>query len=205
MGKLIHKHISEDKFKEFAMRKLPKSRDENIVVQNLETEVLIYDILMDTAYCLNETSAKVFNHCDGKTSFDELKQKFKLTDEVIYLALDELKKHNLLVEEYASPFAGMTRREAVRRVGLTTFAALPLIATVVAPTAANAASGNTCTTGICIAAGQNVCAGCANRTIITNSYFSSTNGTCSGAATPPFPVNCGTGATFSPVADVRRV
>lgn len=125
------------------MNKLPKARTENIVVQNIEKEVLIYDTITNQAFCLNETSAKVFNHCDGQTAFDELKRKFKYTDEIIYLALDELKAKNLLdaAANYQTPFAGMNRREVIRQVGFATMIALPLISSLVVPTAANAGSG----------------------------------------------------------------
>lgn len=50
----------------------PKARNKNIVVQLLNKETLIYDLIDNKAFCLNETSSIVFNACDGKTSFDEL-------------------------------------------------------------------------------------------------------------------------------------
>ena len=135
--------------------KLPKARNENIVVQNLETEVLIYDTIIDKAYCLNETSANIFNHCDGATSFDEFKRRYKYTDELIFLALDELKEKNLLDSsaKYQTPFAGMNRREVIRKVGFATMIALPTISSIVAPTSLNAASGAV----ICIPQGTVYC------------------------------------------------
>lgn len=123
--------------------KLPQTRIDNIVVQNLPKEVLIYDLLTDKAFCLNETSAIVYNSCNGKTTFSRLKTESKLTDDVIFLALDELKRADLLEKDadYNSPFAGMSRREVIRKVGLSSLIALPVISTLVAPTAANAQSG----------------------------------------------------------------
>lgn len=123
---------------------LPKSRTDNIVIQNLPKEVLIYDLLTNKAFCLNETSSIIFNACDGKTSFSQLKSKSELTDDVIFLALDELKRADLLEKnaDYSSPFAGMSRREVIRKVGLSSLVALPLISTLVAPTAVNAQSIN---------------------------------------------------------------
>jgi hypothetical protein len=125
------------------MNTLPKARTENIVVQNLRDEVLIYDTITNQAFCLNETSSKVFNHCDGATSFEELKRKYRFTDELIYLAIDELKAKNLLdsAANYETPFAGMNRREVIRQVGFATMIALPFISSMIAPTAANAGSG----------------------------------------------------------------
>lgn len=123
--------------------KLPTSRNENIVVQRLRDEMMIYDLTIDKAYCLNETSAIIYQNCNGATTFDELKSRYKLTDELIYLTLDKLRGENLLDENesYASPLAGVSRREVIRRAGLGSLAALPVISALVAPPAANAASG----------------------------------------------------------------
>lgn len=120
---------------------LPKAKYDNIVVQNLNNEVLIYNLTTDQAFCLNETSAKVFNCCDGNTTFDELKRKHKFTDDLIRFALDELQQNDLLENYQSNYFAGLSRREVIKRVGLASMIALPVIAGMVAPQAANAASG----------------------------------------------------------------
>ena len=73
---------------------LPKVRRSGIVVQEIENEVLVYDLKTHKAFCLNETSSIIFNHCDGKRSAKELKRTHQLTDEIIYLALDQFKKEN---------------------------------------------------------------------------------------------------------------
>ena len=186
------------------MNKLPKARTENIVVQSLEKETLIYDTITNQAFSLNETSAKVFNACDGQTSFDELQSKYKYTDELIYLALDELKKQNLLAvnAEYASPFAEMSRREVIRKVGFATLVALPVISSIIAPTSASAASGGTtancqvctsnaqCASGNCRPAfpnnGTSICAAGAGGAFVgqTGATFGAVNAqACSNAAT----------------------
>lgn len=90
---------------------------------------------------MNVTSKNVIRACYGKMSFDDLKRQYKYTDDLIYLTLDELKKNDLLAEDYASPFTGMNRREVIRQVSLASMITLPLISNLVAPTAANAASG----------------------------------------------------------------
>jgi hypothetical protein len=171
------------------MNKLPLVRSRDIVIQSLGKEVLIYDLNTHKAYNLNETSSIVYQACDGRTSFSELKAKNNLTDEIIYLALDELKKENLIEESegYDSPFAGMSRREVIRKVGFASMIALPVISSMVAPTAAMAQSSGapTCTTTTsqaqgtcpggqrcvggscspCIAAGQPLPGGCNTTTV----------------------------------------
>jgi len=122
------------------------ARSADIVVQTLGKEILIYDLNAHKAYNLNETSSLVYQACDGKTTFDELKRKNKFTDDLIFLALDQLKSDNLieLDNSFVSPFNGISRREAIRKVGLASMVALPVIASLVAPTAAMAQSAGAC-------------------------------------------------------------
>lgn len=157
------------------MKKLPKAKDQNILVQDLNDEVLIYDLIANKAFCLNQTSAIVFSACDGQTTFAELKRKHQFTDDLIFLALDELKRESLLEDEaYQSPFTGMTRREVAKKVGLATMIALPVISSLLAPTAAAAqstcmGSGQSCTGTLSIGdccsgtyCGINTCLDCTN-------------------------------------------
>lgn len=171
--------------------KLPTSKTANIVVQEAGKELLIYDLLTNQAFCLNETSALVFNGCNGKTTFEELKRQTKLTDNIIFLALDELKNHNLLIGQYHSPFAGMSRREAVKKVGLSTMIALPIVMSIVAPAAANAASGTcACPTtqpspGNCQSTGQ-FTVGCVVSEVDCNNIIQTTTSCCSGVTSAAY-------------------
>ena len=96
------------------MNYLPKARVENVVTQDIDSELLIYDLISNKALCLNETSKTVWQACDGETSFDEFRSKTKVnfSDELIWLALDQLKRDNLLDKniETDSKFNGLTRR-----------------------------------------------------------------------------------------------
>jgi hypothetical protein len=126
----------------------PKTRNENIVVQAIENEILIYDLKTNKAYCLNETSALIYQLCDGKNSVADISLKLSqklnqpITEDVIWLALDSFKKDNLLEEgeQFAINFNGLTRRQVVKKVGLSSLLVLPVIASVVAPAAAATAS-----------------------------------------------------------------
>lgn len=122
------------------MNKLPKTRNNDFVVQETANELLLYDLISNRAFCLNETAAIIFNACNGETSFAEINQKHDFTDELILLTLDGLKKENLLDEKFVSPFDRVKRREAIRKIGLATMITLPLISSVIAPTAVNAQS-----------------------------------------------------------------
>ena len=183
---------------------LPKVR-RNLLVQDLNDETLIYDLTNNKSYCLNSTAKIVFNACNGKTAFDDLKIQTNLPDEIIYLSLDELKSNDLVETNYVSPFSGMNRREVIRKVGLASMIALPVISSLIAPNAASAASscpvgqvpgdptatqgrgdscgcgtnvgaGNTCGAGTTFAASSTCRTGCVCRA----SNCSSVTDTCSG-------------------------
>lgn len=122
--------------------KLPKVRNQNIVIQEIGNEIMIYDLEINKAYCLNETSAIVYQNCDGETDFTDLNSKYDFPNEIIYLTLDQLQKENLLEKnvQFLSPFKGLKRREVVKKIGLGSMIALPVIASIIAPTAVNAQS-----------------------------------------------------------------
>jgi hypothetical protein len=128
----------------------------------MEGEVLIYDLTESKAFCLNETSALVWQACDGQKSVTEIsnlvsqKLKSSANEDLIWFAIDQLKKERLIEnsEELPDNFAGMSRREVIKKVGLGTMIALPIVASLVAPSAAFAQScrggtmnvGEACTT-----------------------------------------------------------
>lgn len=126
----------------------PISRRENIVMQELENEVLLYDLTANKAFCLNVTSALVWQLCDGNHSVVEisriLSQKLNgtVSEDFVWLALEQLKREKLLTknENLELNFNGLSRREVIRKVGLASMVALPIISSVIAPTATNAQS-----------------------------------------------------------------
>ena len=126
----------------------PKARVDNLVVQEFSNEILVYDLTNNKALCLNETSALVFQLCNGIRTIAEIsdsmskKLRVKVSEDFVRLAIEELKKENLLenADQLNNHFAGLSRREIVKKVGLTTIIALPVISSVVAPSAAMAQS-----------------------------------------------------------------
>jgi Coenzyme PQQ synthesis protein D (PqqD) len=134
------------------MEYLPKTKNKDIVVQELKDEVLVYDKAVNKAFSLNKTSAAVWNLCDGGKSVAEIARelskglKSPATEDLVWLTLDQLKKQNLLdnADELDTRFKGFNRREAVRRIGLASIIALPTISFLVAPTSSNASSTALC-------------------------------------------------------------
>lgn len=126
----------------------PRARTDGLVVRELPDEVLVYDLERHAAVCLNRTAALVWKRCDGRTSVGELSR--ALAEELrsddaealVWLALEQLGRDRLLEERVKRPAAlkGISRRELVRRLGLGAAASLPLVTSILAPTAAQAAS-----------------------------------------------------------------
>ncbi len=130
----------------------PVSRKANIVVRELENEVLLYDLILHKAYCLNQTSALAYQFCDGTNSVTEISDlmskelKTLVSEDLVQLALKQLKKQNLLegeealTSQVAGQVTGFSRRELLKKARLSSLVMLPAIVAIVAPTAVMAAS-----------------------------------------------------------------
>ena len=50
------------------MEKMPQARRSGLIIQEVDSEILIYDQNTDKAHCLNQTAANVWKYCDGETT-----------------------------------------------------------------------------------------------------------------------------------------
>ena len=130
--------------------KLPQRRKKGLLIEQLPTETVVYDTTNQKAHCLNRIAALVWQHSDGRTSEEELaailtKELELPSDELlIQLTLEKLAKAGLLEEEYVLP-ASISRRQAGKSLAKFGIAAAgALVATIVAPTAAQAATAIPC-------------------------------------------------------------
>ena len=124
------------------MKVSPVARTESLIVKEVDGETLVYDLTTDKAHCLNDTAARVWKNCDGRKTVSEISATLSaeantdVTDEVVWLALDQLEKFKLLEAAPARPgfLAGMTRRQMVARLGIAAVT-LPAIVSIITPTA----------------------------------------------------------------------
>ena len=126
---------------------LPKARKKDLIIQEDDDETLVYDLKRDKAHCLNRSAALVWSYCDGRTTVATMSKKLSaktkepVREEVIWNALDRLGKVNLLDRKIdASNRPAYSRREMIRIVGRAAAVSLPIITSITAPTAAEAAS-----------------------------------------------------------------
>lgn len=121
----------------------PLARNEDLIVEDLSDEVLIYDQRTDEAHCLTREVAMVWRVCDGRTTPADLAAALDLDKETVEAAIAELATCSLL--NNVAP-DGITRREAGMRMAKVggAVAATPLIYSILAPTPALASSQNFC-------------------------------------------------------------
>ena len=128
----------------------PVARKTGLVVQEVPDEVLVYDLDTNKAHCLNKTAAAVWRFCDGKTSVPEIAQFLSsetgatVDDDLVWLAIDQLNESSLLEAQVEPKFAGQSRREAIRKIGIASMIALPIVASLVAPKSAMASASCNC-------------------------------------------------------------
>jgi hypothetical protein len=136
---------------------MPKARREGLVVQELSGEVLVYDRDSNKAHCLNSTAALVWQYCDGETSVSQIARAIEgkinapVDEDIVWLGVEQLNKSKLLRERAAVPGhkSRLSRRDVMKRIGLAAAVSLPVVTSIMAPTAAQAAnclpSGSGCT------------------------------------------------------------
>ena len=124
---------------------MPRAREEELVVEELPDETLVYDLKSHRASCLNRTAALVWSHCDGQTSVAAMATMLQseletpVDEAVVWMALDRLGRSRLLTEQVTLPAdrAEYSRRAVLRTLGraagITLF--LPVVASIVAPRA----------------------------------------------------------------------
>ena len=117
----------------------PLARQNGLVVQEMPDEVLVYDMDTNKAHCLNQSAAFVWRSCDGSNSVADIVRQFesngngRVTEDFVWLAIDQLNENGLLESGVAPRFAGQSRRQVLKTIGLASVVALPVIASLVAP------------------------------------------------------------------------
>ena len=130
------------------MKFKPKARVSHLVIQNSGNELLIFDLKTNTALSLNETSARIWQSCNGKReaadicSYLEESDGVYVNQDLVLLAIRQLGDSNLLAAK--TPDSGklerVSRRKLLRQIGTGSAVALPIIHSIVAPQASAAGS-----------------------------------------------------------------
>jgi len=126
----------------------PVARRDGLLTRDLKDELLVYARDEHRAHCLNHTAATVFKNADGTRTVADLARLVApeadrtASEAVVGETLARLAEAGLLEGDPAA--TGWSRRDVVRRVGIGAAILLPAVASIVAPTPAEAAA--TCAT-----------------------------------------------------------
>ena len=140
----------------FNRKAKPLARRNGLVVKKLNDEVLVYDLDRQNAHCLNHSAYLIWEHCDGNLSINQLSDFLDSRDniskdereQIVWITLSELAKSDLLEkpDQELQRLKGLSRRQLIKAAGIASLLAIPVVSTIVAPTAAQAST--------CLASGQ---------------------------------------------------
>lgn len=155
-------------------RGLPQARNDQLVVEAMADETLVYDLRRHKAHYLNPTAALVWRCCRERRSVAEttalLENELRVSEAepLVWMALDRLERARLLTDlpSFPGPRSRYARRQVIRALGLGAAATLllPLVDSIVSPVAAQA--GSCVTSAQCDALTPPACTGqpiCGNR------------------------------------------
>ena len=130
-------------------QKMPQRLEsEDLILEELRDELMIYDSRRNQAFCLNQTAAFVWKHSDGNTPVAEMADKLgqqldaAVDEQVIWFALDQFSKDGLLAPSTILPgsVAGITRRMLLKKMGVGAIALPAVTSLFISPAKAHASS-----------------------------------------------------------------
>ena len=174
---------------------IPHARSQGLVITDLDDEILVYDKERDKAHCLNQTAALVWKYSNGKRTVAEIaaamqnKLHSPVDEQIVWFALKQLGQDRLLQNAVPVPseFAGITRREFVKKMGLAAAAVtVPIVISLTAPTPALAGSIACTPNGQPCTSSPQCCPGlvCCPITTRPGGGPAAVNGTCQPSCTP---------------------
>jgi hypothetical protein len=126
----------------------PRTRQDNVIAEDVQGECVVYDGSNKKAHHLNSSLSWVWKHCDGSRTMDELaaamKQDLGFDDahDVIASGLKQLSAANLLepgsidLSVIVAQNSGISRRAVIAGAAVTA----PVISSILVPTPAEAKS-----------------------------------------------------------------
>jgi hypothetical protein len=176
------------------MSERPLASSEGLMSEQVDDELIVYDVRSNHAHSLGALAASVWALCDGKRTSEQIAFELRAAVAPVEQALEELEACELL-QGAPRPERGISRRQAARRlaqIGAGAFAA-PLIYSIAIQPASAAASGAVCSsncapgtiiacgtgTGQCPATAGNIAvsSACSNSPD-SNCYQGRSNNTC---------------------------
>jgi len=127
----------------------PKALSNNLLVEEVAGELLVFDTRSNRAHCLNASAAAIWQHCDGTRSATSLAShlfpKLPAADgeRLVTIGVERLRRRHLLEDDPSRAGVDLSKRELLKKVAIIATAAgiaAPLVSTVLAPSSAYALS-----------------------------------------------------------------
>ena len=123
-------------------------QSEDLLLEELPDELMIYDPPRNKAFCLNQTAAFVWRHADGNTTVSEIRELMEkqlgkpASEQMVWFALDMLSKDGLLASSTVVPEAvvDLSRRKLLQKLGAGAIALPVVTVLMVSPAKAHASS-----------------------------------------------------------------
>jgi hypothetical protein len=130
----------------------PRRITQDVSVQQVGAETLIYDGRRHLAFCLNASSAVVWRMADGTRTIAQMSNAASLelgaemSEDLVRFSIETLGVDGLIepateAETNSDAARNISRRAMLQRLGVGGAMLLPVVASIVAPTAAQAYNG----------------------------------------------------------------
>ncbi len=121
----------------------PLARSEGLISEELDGQLLLYDCDSNVAHALDRQASAVWRACDGESDVADIAVGCRMSEENIRLTLVRLEELGLIAVD-PDDLPGETRRSMLRKMtvaGAGVGVGIPVISSVLVPTAASAMSG----------------------------------------------------------------
>lgn len=126
-----------------------KHRKEEVIVEPVLEELVVYDLERRKCHALNETATKIWHHCDGNHTVADIAHEFQRAsditpeqaEKITWLGVNQIDKAGLLQDtpgETLDRQRGLTRRHLLQALGGVLI--LPVVTSLSAPTPSQAAT-----------------------------------------------------------------
>lgn len=127
---------------------LRRFKQKNLIARRLGDELLLYEEETSMAHCLNEIAGEMWTVCERESSAIDVTEALRprwpdIERKVVCASLSQMAAAGLLEETTDQENISISRRELIRKLGITASAVLPIvvISVLIPPPAAAASCG----------------------------------------------------------------
>jgi hypothetical protein len=123
-------------------------KQKKLIATRIDNELLLFEVETSIAHCLNDIASEMWVACEQQSSAVEVTEFLRtrrpdMEKEVVWASLSKMAAAGLLEETTNQEDIAISRRELIRKLGITAALVLPIVVTsvLVPPPAAAASCG----------------------------------------------------------------